>query len=231
MLRSTPAQTPSRTVEWSRCHRALGLLCDDHLIFVSHVNESLRASTAEARPDTCCTDFTEAPAGVSFLMTLWSSYRQKTDPNICPLGPGTATAAEHPPWAGRSRGQPVNSDRGGAVEQPGRAPETSWPRASPAIACLFTPTRIRDSPVLIWDWPTASRSFFNRHDGSRIGSVVPSSTARAEFTTPMQNASYERRLELLGRRASALPKCSLRQSVVVTPISSVPEMGQLAHPS
>jgi hypothetical protein len=65
-----------------------------------------------------------------------------------------------PAWAGRSRGPPVNSDRGGPSNSPGRAAETSWPRASPAIACLFTPTRIRDSPVLIWAWPTASRSFF-----------------------------------------------------------------------
>jgi hypothetical protein len=73
MLRSTPAQTPSRSIDCSRCHRALGL-GGDHLTFVSQVNASLRASTAEARPDTCCTDFTEAPAGVSFL-TLWSSYR------------------------------------------------------------------------------------------------------------------------------------------------------------
>jgi hypothetical protein len=184
MLRSTPAQTPSRTVEWSRCHRALGLLCDDHLIFVSHVNESLRASTAEARPDTCCTDFTEAPAEVSFLMTLWSSYRQKTDPNICPLGPGTATAAEHPPWAGRSRGQPVNSDRGGAVEQPGRAPETSWPRASPAIACLFTPTPIRDSPVLIWDCPRQAAASSTDTTGAGLeASCLP---PRPEQSSPLR---------------------------------------------
>jgi hypothetical protein len=37
-----------------------------------------------------------------------------------------------------------------------------------------------------------------------IGSVVPPSAARA-FTTPKQHASYERRLELLGHRASVSP--------------------------
>jgi hypothetical protein len=173
MLRSTPAQTPSRTVERSRCHRALGLLSDDHLTFVSHVNESLRASTAEARPDTCCTDFTEGAGGGLVLDdTLVELPAEDTSEHL-PAGPGTATAAEHP-RLGRPLPWPASQQRSWwAVEQPGRAPETSWPRASPAIACLFTPTRIRDSPVLIWDWPTASRSFFTDsnvkgHDGRSV---------------------------------------------------------------
>jgi hypothetical protein len=165
------------------------------------------------------------------LMTLWSSYRQKTDPNICPLGPGTATAAEHPPWAGRSP-WPASQQRSWWGRRTPR--EGAGDQLAEGIAGDRLPVHSHPHPRFACTHlglPTASRSFFNRHDGSRIGSVVPSSTARAEFTTPMQNASYERRLELLGRRASALPKCSLRQSVVVTPISSVPEMGQLAHPS
>jgi hypothetical protein len=154
MLRSTPAQTPSRTVECSRCHRALGLLGDDHLTFVSHVNESLRASTAEARPDTCCTDFTEAPAGVSFLMTLWSSYRQKTHPNICPLGQVRPPLLNTPAWAGRSRGPPVNSDRGGPSNSPGgrRRPAGRGHRRR-SLACSLPPA----SAIRLYSFGTGPR--------------------------------------------------------------------------
>jgi hypothetical protein len=126
MLRSTPAQTPSRSVECSRCHRVLGL-GDDHLILRESSQRVVACIHCGGTARHVLHGFHGGAGGVSFLMTLWSSYRQKTDPDIGPLGQvrppllNTPRLGRAPPVARQS------TARWWAIEQPGRAPETSWP--------------------------------------------------------------------------------------------------------